>query len=399
MPRRKNFDLSLFLPPDFPPEGGLWSLLEQRSDEPAQAINGNGEQSVESSQVVSTQDDFTEAFKEVFGSAESREFGESYTEQEEEAPGEEVDGSGNGKVPAGKLSSADSKSGRVQRACLELMQQHERDGALPTNGRFLFYEIIQRGVLPKSYLDGSGKKKARQPAADVTEALTVLRKLKLVAWISIEDETREITTWRFASTVADYVLESAERARIDCWAGKPAPLILCESRATKGVLERVAGEYLVPIAATNGQCGGFLHTDIIPALENNERAVGYIGDFEIRGPADQIEGNTRRVIEQETGRRFTAETWQRIALTKAQVDASPWLMSLVINKIDRRYKPPKPYEAVECEVIGQNVLERLLREYLDARMPEPLVSVLEREERQKANVIARLTEIDRQLRE
>jgi hypothetical protein len=190
----------------------------------------------------------------------------------------------------------------------------------------------------KPYVDSDGRKKARQPAADVTEALTVLRKMKLIPWDWIADETREIAEWQFASTVADYVKEAASHARIDAWGDAPAPLIICESRATKGVLERVAASYLVPIAATNGQCGGFLHTDIIPLLRGNERQVGYVGDFEIRGPADQIEENTKRVIEEETGRQFMASTWQRIALIKEQVEADPWLMSLVIDKTDKRYK-------------------------------------------------------------
>ena len=50
------------------------------------------------------------------------------------------------------LSSLETKAGRLQRACLELLREHERDGALPTNGRFLFYELEQKGVIPKYYL-------------------------------------------------------------------------------------------------------------------------------------------------------------------------------------------------------------------------------------------------------
>jgi hypothetical protein len=190
---------------------------------------------------------------------------ESDVENESDEPVAEV------KLPVGSLSKLDSKKGRVQRACLELMRQHEADGSIPTNGRFVYYEIIQHGILPKHYFDEDGRKKARQPAADVTEALTVLRKLGLIPWIWIEDETREIAEWLFAPTVAEYVKDAVKRARIDAWAGKPAPLIICESRATKGVLEHVAREYLAPIAPTNGQCGGFLRTDIIPKLRDNER--------------------------------------------------------------------------------------------------------------------------------
>jgi hypothetical protein len=34
--------------------------------------------------------------------------------------------------------------------------------------------------------------------------------------------------------------------------GKSPPLIICEARSTKGVLERIVREYLAPITATGG---------------------------------------------------------------------------------------------------------------------------------------------------
>src|SRR5262249_50077382 len=71
---------------------------------------------------------------------------------------------------AARLSGADSKDGRLQRACLELLREHYRKGDIPTNGRFLFYELEQRGVIPKKY-DGinpkTGKPYARTPLQDV----------------------------------------------------------------------------------------------------------------------------------------------------------------------------------------------------------------------------------------
>ena len=33
------------------------------------------------------------------------------------------------------LSAPDSKSGRLQRECLKLLREHERNGDIPTNGR------------------------------------------------------------------------------------------------------------------------------------------------------------------------------------------------------------------------------------------------------------------------
>ena len=116
------------------------------------------------------------------------------------------------------------------------MQQHQLNGALPTNGRFVFYELEQDGVIPKAYFDADGTKRARPPSQDVTDALTDLRKAGLIPWDWIVDETREVANWQFAATVHDYVIEAAERARIDCWGGEPAPLVICEARSTKGVL-------------------------------------------------------------------------------------------------------------------------------------------------------------------
>ena len=91
--------------------------------------------------------------------------------------------------------------------------------------------------------------------------------------------------------MAEYIKDTVFGARIDVWGGTEPPLIICESRATMGVLRDLAYQYLVPITATNGQSGGFIVTDIVPLLMS-AREVLYIGDFELRGPADQIEENT-----------------------------------------------------------------------------------------------------------
>jgi hypothetical protein len=293
------------------------------------------------------------------------------------------------------LSSPDTKAGRLQRACLELLQVHERDGAIPTNCRFAFYELEQQGVVPKHYLDEQGRKRARSPAQDINDALTVLRKIGLVPWWWLKDETCELTEWSYAASVYEYVVEKVEYARIDCWGGGLPPLIICEARATAGVLERICGEYLAPITATGGQKIGHIVNEIVPLLKGNDRKVGYIGDCEAAGPADQIEANTRSVIEKYSGRVFTPETWQRIALTRAQVNRSPRLRALVIEKIDHRYKPPRTYEAIECEAVGQVTLENMLRKWLDAQLPEPLADVHEREEEQRAKLRRMLARLRR----
>jgi len=109
-----------------------------------------------------------------------------------------------------------------------------------------------------------------------------------------------------------------KRARINCWGNELPPLIICEARATRGVLERLAAEYLCPITATGGQSAGHIVNEIVPLLKGNKRKVLYLGDCEERGPGDQIEANTRRYIEEHTGRIFTPETWIKVALTPDQ---------------------------------------------------------------------------------
>jgi len=270
----------------------------------------------------------------------------------------------------------DTMIGRLRRACHGKLLWHDAQGAIPTNGRFVFYELEQDGAVPKNY----PPPKKRRPAQDISDALIDLRRAGHVPWDWIVDETRELVSWRSAETVAEYMRDTIDRARINAWNGEPAPLIICEARSTKGVLERIAGDYLAPITATNGQCGGFLRTDVAPHLISNSRPVLYIGDHEVGGPADSIEANTQRVLEDYCERPIE---WTRIALTQTQVDADSRLLKLVIDKTDRRFKPPRHYLAVECEAVGQVALEQMLRSALDARLPEPLESVLEREKQQR----------------
>jgi hypothetical protein len=301
---------------------------------------------------------------------------------------------------AAALSAPDSKAGRLQRACLDLLREHKRKGEIPTNGRFLFYELEQRGVIPKKY-EGikpeTGKNWARTPLQEVSVATMHLREQGIIPWSWIEDETRQLHELRYADTVIDYLLDTVPLARIDLWAGEPPPLLLFESRASAGVCRSLAYEYLTPITATGGQCGGFIVNEIVPLLRGNKRKVLYIGDCELRGPADQIEQNTRRYIEEHAGRIFGPGEWTKIALTEQQVNASARLRGLAITKLDKRYKPTKEYEAIECEALGQGVLVRIIRKHLDSLLPEPLADVLEREQAQRAKVRAVLARIARSL--
>lgn len=86
--------------------------------------------------------------------------------------------------------------------------------------------------------------------------------------------------------------------------------------------------------------------------------------------------------------------WKRIALTEEQVKRYR-LRRLQIMKPDRRYKPVRYHPAIETEALKQNVIIGIVRDELDRLLPEPLATVLEREERQRAQVRAALAKMAR----
>ena len=100
------------------------------------------------------------------------------------------------------LSKETTKKGRLQRVCLDLLREHESDGALPTSIRFLFYELLDRGVIPKVYRKRDGTERKRTPAQDISDAVNVLRETGLVPWSWIVDETRTLQDWRYAGSVS-----------------------------------------------------------------------------------------------------------------------------------------------------------------------------------------------------
>jgi hypothetical protein len=286
----------------------------------------------------------------------------------------------------GAVVTRPGKAARLRAALLALLAEHERDGALPTSARFLFYELVQRSAIRKS---APGP---RQPSQDVSDALTQLRESGRVPWEWIVDETRSLDGIYAAASVMEWVGDMLSQARISPWNGERPPLIITESRSLAGVLRRTAYDYAVRIAASSGQTGGFLHTQVAPRLITGQRVL-YLGDLDLAG--GQIEANTRKVLE-----RYAPLEWERLAITPEQV-AEHRLP--VITKRDRRYGPKgregrdgshygrtgRVHEAVETEALSQAFLVRLLAARLDDLLPVPLDDVQERERAQRA-ALARL---------
>jgi hypothetical protein len=223
----------------------------------------------------------------------------------------------------------------------------------------------------------------RSEDQNLSDASKWLRDAGLVPWSWIVDETRSLTAHRYAETIADYLLDSIDAARINCWGDEPPPLIIYESRTFGGVLQRtIAPDYLCPVTATGGQVGGYLHTNVAPVLVGNERRVLYVGDHHLAGAS--IEGNTRAVLERETGER----DWLRVALTAEQVAVHDLP---IVEKVDRRYRPARKHEAVEVEALGQGVVTEIIRAALDSLLPERMPDVQVREDEQREHERRRLT--------
>jgi hypothetical protein len=266
-----------------------------------------------------------------------------------------------------------SKIGQVRIALMALLDQHLRDEAIPTSVRFLFYELVARRIVAKS---------GERPDKIVSQALTWLRERGQVPWEWIVDETRSVEDFTGSATVAEDWLAFLNAARLNPWRGKP-PFILTESRSLAGVLRDMARAYRIRIAATNGQVGGFLHTDVAPMLGAGDR-VGYLGDFDLAG--DDIEANTRRVLEGIVGGELD---WTRLALTQTQVD--DYDLPRII-KTDKRFKNGGGrHEAVETEALSQTLIVDIVRDWLDGLLPQRLDQVLVRERRQR-NRLRRLIE-------
>jgi hypothetical protein len=257
----------------------------------------------------------------------------------------------------------------VRENLILLLEEHRAAGTIPTSHRFLFYELVARGVIAKHREEGG-----RADAVSSRE-LFRLREEGLIEWEEITDETRSLEDYAGYPSVGRAWLSWLSAVKLDPWLPRRAPLILTESRSLAGALRKLAREYRTLLCATNGQVGGFLHTDIGPRLVP-AMLVFYLGDYDLAG--NDIEYNTRTELEKIVGGRLA---WRRVALTGAQVQAH----SLpVIDKTDGRFLfDGGEHGAVETEALKQEVITDLVRDALDADLPFSLDETLENEKAER----------------
>jgi hypothetical protein len=272
------------------------------------------------------------------------------------------------------LSPPHTAKGRLQRECLAVLRQHEAAGALPTSARFVYYEIKQAGY-------PLARHAARRDDQDVIDAVKRLRDAGLVPWEWVSDETRSVEGDHLAGSVRQWLLDMLGQARISAWDGQPRPVVITESRGVRAALRATASRYGAWIASTNGQVGGFLHTDVTPLLVPGS-PVAYFGDSNPAG--GDIEANTKRVLERAVGGPLA---WQRLAVTPGQAEEEGLPPK---PGTDGRYRDGRPHISYEAEALGQARLSDLLAAWLDSLLPVPLQDVLERQQAERGQLRALL---------
>ena len=132
------------------------------------------------------------------------------------------------------MTAPQSKIAALRDLVVALVQEHERAGTIPTNARFLFYELVQRGQISKE------RTGARRSDQNLHDALTDVREDGRVPWSYIVDETRSFENYSGYPSFLDGVLAQLPFINLDCWRGD-IPVILTESRSLAGVLRRRSG--------------------------------------------------------------------------------------------------------------------------------------------------------------
>jgi hypothetical protein len=88
-----------------------------------------------------------------------------------------------------ELSTPDTKKGRMQTAFWALLLEHQSAGDVPTSNKFLFDELEQGSLVHKSEGRG-GSVPGDAGELDVTDTSGLFRRLGLVPWPWIVDETQ-----------------------------------------------------------------------------------------------------------------------------------------------------------------------------------------------------------------
>lgn len=224
----------------------------------------------------------------------------------------------------------------------------------PTSVRFLFYRLEAREIIPKEYTGRDGRRKARQPHQDVSDAMTILRYQGVFPLDSIIDETGGSEDYRGSVDMVTGTLEALERVRLGPWPDEP-PELWAESRSLAGVIRGLAWIYRVPLVPLVGQASVGLLAEVAERVATAPPIVWYLGDYDLSG--GHIEASAIERVEAFAGVGLDVH---RLAITRDQVDE---LNLPVISKYDRRTKSHA--NAVETEALGQEAIEDIVSDTLE----------------------------------
>jgi hypothetical protein len=265
---------------------------------------------------------------------------------------------------------------------------HEKFHADPETlpGRFRYYEAVSDEIIAKhaaqTVVDGEGGQTTTAGDRLWKAALMWVREHDLVPDAWIEDRTRRFYNFTGYPHVVEGALAWLDHVTLDPWRGR-WPLVFVESEASGAVLEPVVREYRGQMAVGRGQAGrAYLHNVVAPTLYPDQVVLAVV-DLDKVG--DDIAQSARERLERHVGYRLD---WQLLALTEAQVIEHD--ITLVPRVDGRETKNRQTRMVAETEALGANTIRAIVRDALDALLPDPLVRVLGRERRQRQAVRRRL---------
>jgi hypothetical protein len=243
------------------------------------------------------------------------------------------------------------KAAELRAWCHAAIERHRDDGTIPTTGRFIFYEAVMAGAVPKKAI---GARRADQVG---TDALTWLREHDAVGWDELVDRTRRPIDRRGHPSIVEGVKANLDYISLDPWDGE-APLVIVESESLAGLFEQRVADYPAVLVPVRGQASAaLLYNDVVRFVIAGSVSVLYVGDHDKSGY--DIEASARDRLERFSGQ---ALRWQRVALTETQVNEYGLPL---IERVDRRERDGRAYLVCETEAMPQATLTRLVTDALD----------------------------------
>jgi hypothetical protein len=249
--------------------------------------------------------------------------------------------------------------------------------ALP--GRFRYYEAIMAGVIDKHAAQAvvNVEGDTAVTAGDVMwqRALAWVREMGLVPDGWIEDRTRQLYDYTGYKTVDEGIKVLIDGITIDPWKGQ-WPLLVIESESSAAALETIARQYRVMLAPLRGQSSrSYLANVIAPKLYDRQIVLVVVDLDKVGG---DISDSAKKRLEEFSGHSLD---WRVIALTDAQVRD----YSIVrVPRTDGRETNGPTRMVAETEALGATNLRQIVRDELDALLPESLVSIHGRERAERA---------------